>query len=214
MRSLLKLAMLAALSLSAFAQNQKIAVIDMQGALLNTKEGQKAGEELKVKFSPKEAEFQKRQQDIQAKQDAMNKLTSDDAKAAAAQDIQNLTQRLQRDAQDAQQDFQDEENKLLGGLLNKMQAVLNKYAADNQITLVIDISQQPNNLLYAHESANITAAIVAAYDKAPAAPAAPAAAPTTAAPKPATAPRPVMPTTAPRPAAPAAPKPPATPAAK
>jgi outer membrane protein len=155
-------------SLSAWAQTQKIAVIDMQGAILQTKEGQKASAELKTKFSPKEAEFTKRGQDLATKQDQYRKAAntmSDDAKAAADRDMQTATRNLQRDADDAKADFQTEENRLLGGIMGKMQAVLTKYANDNQITLIVDISTQPNNLLFADQSANVTAAIIGLYDK-------------------------------------------------
>lgn len=177
------------LVLSALAQQglaqMKVGVIDMQGALLSTAEGKKAAEELKAKFGPREAEFNKRSQDLAAKQDQLRKganTMSDDAKAAADRDITALTKTLQRDADDAKNDFQEEQNRLLGGILNKMQAVLTKYATDNQLTLIVDISQQPNNLIYADQSANISAAVIALYDKA-----APAAAnPVPAAPKPVT----------------------------
>src|SRR5579859_4712349 len=53
-----------ALAWSALAQSgvaqMKVAVIDMQGALLSTAEGKKAAEELKAKFGPRETEFNKR----------------------------------------------------------------------------------------------------------------------------------------------------------
>src|ERR1700721_1381445 len=62
-----------ACSLSALAQTQKLAVIDMQSALLGTKDGQKAAAELKAKFAPKEQELQKRQQELQSKQDQFRK---------------------------------------------------------------------------------------------------------------------------------------------
>src|ERR1700685_1050966 len=63
----------------------KLAVIDMQSALLSTKDGQKAVAELKAKFAPKEQEFQKRQQELVAKQDQYRKTEntiSEEAKAA------------------------------------------------------------------------------------------------------------------------------------
>ena len=200
--------------LSAAAQTQKIAVLDMQGALLQTQDGQKAAAELKTKFGPKEAEFTKRQQDLAAKQEQYRKgeaTMSADAKAAATRDIETMTRNLQRDADDAKADFQTEENRLLGGIMEKMKAVLQKYATDNQLAMIVDISTQPNNLLYADQSTNVTAAIISLYDKSnsvspgagAAAPAAGGAAaqrrpaatpPATAAPKPA----------APKPAAPAA----------
>src|SRR5207249_8080158 len=83
-----------ALALSAFAQmglaQMKIGVIDMQGALLSTTEGKKAAEELKVKYGPKEAEFNKRGQDLGAKQDQLRKganTMSEEAKASADREI-------------------------------------------------------------------------------------------------------------------------------
>ena len=166
------------LALGGWAQAQKIAVIDMQGSLLATKEGQKAAETLKTKFGPKEAEFGKRQQDIAAKQDLLRKgqnTMSDTAKANADREIADLTKALQRDADDTKADFQAEENRLLGGILSKMQAILTKYATDNQISMIVDVSQQPNNLLYADQAANISAAVIALYDQAAPAPPAPAA---------------------------------------
>jgi outer membrane protein len=153
---------------TGWAQSPKIAVIDMQGALLQTKDGQKAAAELKTKFSPKEQELQKRNADLTAKQDQYRKsenTLSADQKASLARDIDTLQRNLQRDAQDARQDFEEAQNKLMGGLLQKMQQVLTAYANQNQITMIFDISAQPNNLLYADKATNITAAIIAMYDK-------------------------------------------------
>lgn len=154
-----------AASSMGWAQSPKIAVIDMQGALLQTRDGQKAAAELKIKFSPKEQELQKRNADLQSKQDQYKKTENADQKAALARDIDTLQRNLQRDAQDARQDFDEEQNKLMGGLLQKMQQVLTAYANQNQITMIFDISAQPNNLLYADKGTNITAAIIGMYDK-------------------------------------------------
>lgn len=176
---------------------QKVAWVDMQQALLSTTDGQNAQAELKKKFAPKEDEFQKRQQELQSKQAQYQKTAntlSDAAKATAERDMENLSRILQRDNEDAQQDFQAEENRVLTPLLQKMQNVINKYAADNQIAIVVDASRQQNNLIYADPAADITKAIVLLYNQAPA-----AATPAPAAPKPAS-PPPVRPATpAPKP---------------
>jgi len=170
-----------ALALSAAprgdAQTMKVAVADIQGALLQTKDGAKAAEEIKAKYGPKEAEFNKRQQDLAAKQSQYQKASntlSEEAKASAERDIQAMQKNLQRDADDTKADFQAEEQRLLNPIMEKMRAVLNRYATENQLTMVVDISQggQGNNVLYADKSVNITAALIAAYDKAESAPAA------------------------------------------
>jgi outer membrane protein len=203
-RSRLIIAPLLALgcSLSAFAQAQKIAVIDMQSALLGTKDGQKAAGELKAKFTPKEQDFQKRQSDLQAKQEQLRKTEntiSDEAKGTLTRDIEALGRNLQRDTEDAQQDLQAEQQRLLGDLSQRMNQVLGKYANEKQLTLVMDVSGQPNNVLFASSAIDITRDIIALYDQA--APSTPTLAP------PAAAPKPPATSLAPRPAAP---KPPAT----
>ncbi len=151
----------------AWAQN--MAVVDMQGAILRTKDGQQASAELKAKFGPKEQEIAKRNQDLVAKQTAYQKTAatmSEAARASAERDIQALQKVLQRDTDDARADVQAEENRLLGGIMQKMQSVLQRYAGEKQYAVIIDTSQQPNNLVYADKSVNITLDIVAIYDKA------------------------------------------------
>ena len=119
---------------------------------------------------------------------------SPEAKATAERDIQALTKNMQRDADDAKADFQQEENKLLGGIMQKMQQVMTKYATENQLAMIVDISTQPNNLLYADQSTNITAAVISLYDQNQAAAATAPASPATAQPKPpAAAPRRTVP---------------------
>ena len=158
-----------ACSLSALAQTQKIAVIDMQSALLGTKDGQKAAAELKAKFAPKEQDLTKKQQEIQAKTDQLRKTEntiSEEAKAKLQADIQALTRNLQRDSQDANQDLQEEQQKILGDLSQKMNQVMGKYAQEKQLTMIFDVSGQPNNVLFASSTIDITRDIIALYDSA------------------------------------------------
>ena len=202
---------------SAFAQ-QKLAVIDMQSALVQTRDGQKAVGELRDKYSPKDAEFQKRANELQAKQAQYQKTSntlSDTAKATAEREIETMQRNLQRDSDDTRADMDQDQQRVLNDLGGKMMQVIQKYAADNQISMVFDVSQQPNNLLFATTAIDITRDIIALYDKTAPASAAPALSPVTAAPKPSTSVRPATtaPATAPstspaRPPATAAPKPP------
>ena len=183
----------------------KIAVIDMQSALLGTKDGQKAVAEFKAKFAPREQEFQKRQSDLAAKQAQFQKTQntmSDEAKANLQADIAKITKDLQRDTQDAQQDAQEEQQRLLNELGGRVMQVINKYANDNKITMVFDVTNgaQGNNLLFASTSIDITRDIIALYDQTS------AAAPAAKAPEaPAAAPAPARRPAAPAAAAPAAP---------
>jgi len=184
----------------------KFGVIDMQKALLSTKDGQKAVEELKAKFSPKEQEFQKRQADLQAKQEQYRRTEntiSEEAKANLARDIDAMTKNLQRDTDDARQDVDAEQQRVLNDLGQKMMAVLTKYSADKQLTMVFDLSGQPNNVLFASSTIDITSDIIKLYDAAApvtpsAPPSAPAARPPASSAAPAPARRPAPATTTPK----------------
>ena len=161
-----------ACGLSAWAQSapQKFAIINMQQVILETKDGKQAVTELKAKFAPKEAEFQKRAEELQRKQDELRKTEntiSEEKKATLARDIDSMTKSLQRDTDDAREDVNQEQQKILNDLGAKVMAVLNKYAVDKQFTMVFDISGQPNNVMFATNSIDITRDIISLYDASP-----------------------------------------------
>ncbi len=152
----------------------KMAVIDMQAAIGNTKEGQARIAELQKKYGPKEQEFQKRSQDIQAKQDQLKKTQntiSEEAKATLASDITRMQTALQRDKDDAQADSEQDEQKMLQDVGKKVVDAVTKYAQDNQIMIVFDLSSQPNNLVCCASAPDITRDVIALTDKMSASPA-------------------------------------------
>jgi outer membrane protein len=190
-------------SLGAFAQApNKVGVISIQGAIVGTKDGQKASQELDQKFVPKNKEFQSRQSEIVQLQDQLTKggtVMAEEKRNQLAREIDEKKKRLERDMQDAEEDLRGEQQKVLSSLGQRMMAVIEKYAKDNGFSLILDVSNQNTPVLYASSGIDITSDIVSLYDKttangAPAAPAAPAA----------------TSTSAPKPAVPGA-KPPATP---
>ena len=190
-------------ALTASAQTVKIATINMQQALAETNDGKKAIADLRAKFGPRDQDFQKRGQELQAKQDQYRKTQatlSEEQKTKMESDIAVMQRNLQRDSDDAQADMQQEEQKMVQELGGKIMAVVNKYATDNQYTMVFDVSGQPNNIMFASSAVDITRDIIGMYDKAaPTTPTAPPSATKTTAP-PAT--RPMTP--APKPGGPSA----------
>jgi outer membrane protein len=154
-----------------FAQittSQKIGVIDMQSALTTTKDGQKASAELRAKYTPKQQQFQQRQNDIQQKQEQYRRTEntiSDEAKAKLAREIDTLQKNLQRDTQDAEQDMNLDQQRTVQELSGKMMKVISKYAQDHQFQLVFDVAGQPANIYFASNTIDITRDIIALYDQ-------------------------------------------------
>jgi len=159
----------------------KIAVINLQEAMARTKEGQKVAAEINSKFGPKKAEFDKRQADIEAATEKLNKgraTMSDDAQKQLSAEIQKKGTDLKRFGEDSQAEMDNDENRATADLQQKMGPILQQYAIQNNFAIVIDVGQQSPVLWYA-SATNITDVMVALYDQSHpvAAGAAPAAAP-------------------------------------
>ena len=185
----------------AFAQQPtKGGIINIQQAIIATKDGQTAAGELQLKFDPKKKSLEAMQGSIAALQQELAKGSNTMAEAKRTQitrDIDQKTKELQRWSEDAQAEFEQEQNKLLNDLGGKLVAVIEKYARDNAYTLILDVSSPQTPVLFAANGVEITKEIVELYDKnSPSTlPPAPKPAATPAAPKPAT----PKPTGAPKP---------------
>jgi outer membrane protein len=159
-----------AATLGVQAQNppNKIAVIAIQQAIVATKDGQKAAAELDSKAGPKKKELEGKQSDINSLQDQLSKgqnTLSEATKNDIYKNIESKKKSLQRDFEDAQAEMDQEQQKILQQLGQKMMAVIERYARDNGFTLVVDVSNPQTPVLYAAPSIDITKDIIELYDK-------------------------------------------------
>lgn len=154
-------------TMAAQAQSQKIAVIQLQVAIAQTKDGQKAASELESKAAPKKKELDQKQADINALKDQLQKgqnTLSDSTKNEIYNNIQSKTKLLQRDYDDAQADMDQEQQRLLQQLGQKILAVIERYARDKGYSMVVDVSNPQTPVMYASPSIDITKEIIELYD--------------------------------------------------
>ena len=152
---------LAPLATVASAQ-LKVAVINVQKAMLDSDELKKVSTEMEAKYKPRQDELTKLQNDLTSIQTQLqsNKLTPQ-----AQQDLTLQGQRKQRDAQrlsdDLQQELDRDRQDILGKAAQKMQDVIKKLAEAGGYDLVVDVSQA----LYFKPAMDITDQALAAYNK-------------------------------------------------
>jgi outer membrane protein len=146
----------------------KIAIIAFQVAVAQTNEGQRDFSDLQKKYDPKRQqlktlsdEVDRLTKDLQTQGDKL----SDAERESRAKTIDDKKKQLQRDAEDAQNDFQQEMQEMYNTLAQKVYDVLESYSQQQGFTLVLDISQQQNPVLYASESTNITKPVIVAYNQ-------------------------------------------------
>jgi outer membrane protein len=180
-----------ALALAATAGAQtaapptRVGVIHIQNAILGTKDGQKAAADLEAKVAPKRKDLEAKQGVIAQLQDRLNKgrnTMSADEREKLIREIDQRTKALNRDTEDAQAESEQEQQRVLQDLGQRLMAVIDKYARDNGYNLILDVSSPQTPVLYISSGIDITQDIVALYDKSSTP--APAAAPAAAAPAP------------------------------
>ena len=128
--------------------------------------------------------------------DTQGSKLNDDARADLVKKIEAKQKTLTRSSEDAQSDLQAQQNEIAAKIVQKMVPVVQKYAKDNNMGLILDATRAwpEGELIWATESVDLTKSVVDAYNAQSDVPA--PAKPAAATPKPAT----------PKPAAPAAPK--------
>ncbi|MCU1273088.1 MAG: outer rane chaperone Skp (OmpH) [Bryobacterales bacterium] len=158
-----------ALAVSAGAQGAgKVGVINIQSAIVSTKDGQKAATEIQTRFNPKKVELDKRQGEIGQLQDQLNRgrnTLSEDARNKLVRDIDQKTKSLNRETEDARAELDQEEQKIMNELGGRIMAVIDKYAKDNSYSLILDVSSPQTPVLYASNTIDITKDIIDLYDK-------------------------------------------------
>jgi len=164
----------------------KIATIHIQNAIVGTKDGQKALQDLQARFNPKSQALEKRKADLEALRTQMRSgsaTMNQEAKDKLARDIDSTQKALQRDGEDFNTEVQQEENRVMGTLGQQIMAIVGKYALQNNLAIVMDVSNPQTQPLWAESAIDITSEIIKLYDQAhsagSSAPATPPAAPAT-----------------------------------
>jgi outer membrane protein len=161
-----------ALTLGLQAQT-RLAVVNINGAMIATRDGQKAVSQLNSRRAAQGNEFERKRKEILTLQDQLSQgvnTLSDAAKNALYASIAARKKAYQREIEDAQSDLEADQQKMLQQLGEKILAVVQRYAHDNGYTMVVDVSDNTGPILYASANIDITKEIVELYDKSTAAP--------------------------------------------
>lgn len=175
----------AAANSSATAEG-KVAIVSIQEAIANTNEGKKELDAMQQKFAPRQATLQSQNEEIEnlKKQlQAQGDKLSDEERNNRVRTATEKQKSLQRDYEDYQNDVQQAEQDILNRLGKKMLDVLEKYAKDNNYSVIMDVSNPQTPVLYANPQTNITKQLIEAYNTASPV-AAPAAKPAATTPRP------------------------------
>ena len=168
-------ALTACLAVGAQAQTPaaapaKSAVIAFQAAVTQCNEFQRDFADISKKYDPKRAQLQALVQEIDS---ATKDLQSQGDKLSEAEQgrrqktIEDKQKQAKRLQEDAENDYRQDMQQLFARVATKFDEVLQQYAKDNGITLVLDVTQsseQPSLVLWADASQDIGKAVIDAYN--------------------------------------------------
>src|SRR5216684_1661522 len=180
----------------------KIALVAFEQAVFATNEGQKAVQDIQTKYKPKKDLIDSLSHEVDSLKKQLQgapATLSDADRAAKMKEIDAKEKRLNHDAEDAQTAYNTDLQEAYGKIAAKVSVTLKKYVSDNGFTLLLDVSSQQSNVMWANQSTDVTQAVVTAYNASSGVAAPVPAAPSATAPAAA---RPHPSTTAPKPGAP------------
>ncbi len=150
----------------AFASNDiRIGFVDMQKAVLGTKEWKRQSlnfkkdlQKQKVFLESKETKLKKMYEEIKKQSFVLN----EDLKKKKQEDFRNKKKEFERYVQDVNDDFSRKEKEIKNKIIVKMMKIVKKLGADRKYTMVIEKTA----LFYTSKDEDLTSAAILAYDKA------------------------------------------------
>ena len=146
----------------------KVALIAFEQAVFSTNEGQVAVQTVQKKYEPRKAQIDTLSNEV----DTLKKQAqaapaggSDEERAARLRTIDTKEKQLNRDAEDATNAYQADLQEAYGKVAQKFSVVMKTYCQSNGFTLLLDVSNQASNVMWALQTTDITQAAVDSYNK-------------------------------------------------
>jgi outer membrane protein len=140
---------------------RKVALVDLQRVLSETKQGKNARKELETSSAAKQKQLDEKRTKLEADQAKIKNMTGE-AQAAAMQKLERDAQELQGVYMALQQELAQQEGKLLNQIYSNCQKIVGTLAAQLGVDLVLVRDQ--NTVIHAVAGLDITSQLIAKYD--------------------------------------------------
>ena len=145
----------------------KIALIAFEQAVFATNEGQRVVQDVQDKYKPKKAQIDTLAQEVDSLKKQLQSAPAtlpDEERATRLKNIDTKEKQLNRDAEDAQTAYNADLQEAYGKVAAKVSVTLKDYVAKSGFTLLLDVSNQQSNVMWAVPSTDVTQAVVTAYN--------------------------------------------------
>ncbi len=155
-------------SLPVMAETLKVAVVDVQYCLLNSKEGKRSRNFLEKRAKAQGQELKKKEKTLFQKSKELQEslMLSPDQKQRKQEELIKLQQELRRDAQMAQSKFGKEQQSHTQKIISDLRTIIDQVAKKKGLDIVVEAQIAQGFLYTRFKPLDITKEVVKAYDKA------------------------------------------------
>ncbi|HEY6000465.1 MAG TPA: OmpH family outer membrane protein [bacterium] len=143
----------------------KIAFVDMQRALNESKAGKKALGELQKLMEERKAGLQKQKESLEKKKDELDKqslLLNEETRKGRETEIRTMERDYSRTLSDLKEEFGRRESEYTDGIRKDLLKVIERIGKEGTFTLVLE--KQYSAVLYAPASIDLTETLIKRYD--------------------------------------------------
>jgi len=161
----LSVSLLASVSSKSFADEVKIATVDVQKALQTSESGKKALSQLEKEFNDKKKQLQSEEASIKKMGEEFRKQSlalSDEARNKKQGELQERIMKFQSTTARSQADIQQRQLDLTQPLLIKLRSIVNEMAKKKGYSLVLEKNE--NTVLFSQEKDDLTGDVVTAMN--------------------------------------------------
>jgi len=151
---------------SAFAEDIKIATVDMQKAIQTVEAGKKAKAQLEKDFNSKKKDLEAEENHIRKMFEEFKKqslVMSDEARAKKQAELQERGLKFEELKQRSTLDLQQKEQELTRPLIVKLRTVISEMAKQKGYALILEKNE--NNVLYSLDKDDLTDDVISTFNK-------------------------------------------------
>jgi outer membrane protein len=144
----------------------KVALVNIQDAIIGTADGQAAAKRLEEEFGPRKAKLDQEKEAIDATQKRLDedKTLSEEDRKKLSKDLADKTVLFNVETDQDDSDLEQAQNKVVSDIGRKMVAVIVEVASASGYAMVFDVSTSRAPLLYAENATDITSDVIRIYD--------------------------------------------------
>jgi len=145
----------------------KVGVFNVVGAISQSEEGKAAFADLQKKVDARKESFAKQQQEIQTLQQQIQQqgaTLNEEARVVLTRNLEKKQTNFQRATQDAQREFEQLRFDIMATIGKKLNGIVQTYAKENDFLVILDSSNQNNQVVFNAAAVDITTDIIKQFN--------------------------------------------------